>query len=782
MNKSNKKIVKLPKSAQDTIPFLEAYENGLFLVAEDTYSLIFSFENIDYSLLRENEKEEKYTQYRQLLNTLPSDINYQEFIMNTNTSSNKLHDILIPKRQQYGEYFEDYCKMQEDYIYKTEISSAEKVMVIVLTYKLINRTDNVNVLFKYFREIQTYFTGMGSDTVILNPTDVFKLLYEIYHPFETTDFLLPKNIYAKGGRIKDYIAPSAFAFKAKEVEIGSAVSRMMFVKNYDRELDDGFISELLDNNNKIAISKHLVRVDKREALEKIRKEIFNVQGQLQKRKENNHKNGTDFIPFRIKEQIDELEDLQKQLSGSNTELFRIGVFISISAHDKEELEELTKMIQGKALKHQVRLGVFVRQQEKGLNTMLPLGVNHFKSGVADVNTYLLSDAASILLPFSSRTDFNDNGLNYGINKITNALTILDRTDEMNANGFILGCSGSGKSMFTKSEIIDVLMRYPNDEVIVIDPENEYRPLVEAFGGEILKISPDSPTKFNIFDTDLSYKCDGANAMSMKTDFIMTFIETIKGFALSATEKSVIDRCVRLSYKDFIDSNGDKEHLPTLTTFYNLLSDCQESEAKDIQTVLELYVTGTFNIFAHKTNIEINKKFLVMDIFQMGEQLKAVGCQVILEYLWQRVIENKKKGIRTWVWVDEFSILFNDKTSLSGKFFDNVFKRIRKYGGAATGITQLITEVLDNKDAASMLANSEFVIMLQQKKNDFDKLVNMFELSYTQSAFLKTGEKGSGIIVCGKRIIPFTKPIPTTSKLYKLFSTKFNEDFQEQTSK
>lgn len=774
--KKTAKVVKIPKTAQDTIPFIEAYENGLFLMKDNTYSLIFSFENLDYALMREEEKDEKYYQYQKLLDALPSDINYQEFIMNTTANSNKLTDILIPKNRQFGDLYDDYCKIQNDFIDKAESSSAEKVMVIALTYTLINSTDNVNILFKYYRELKNYFNALGSDTKQLMPTDVFKILYEYYHPFEKAEFLLPKNIFSKGGRIKDYIAPSAFVFRSKDIEIGSAYTRVMFVKNYDRELDDGFIGDLLDNSHKITVSKHITRIDKRAALEKIRKEIFAVQDGLQKRKEQNHKRGTDFIPYRLKEKIEELEDLQTQLGGSNTELFRIGVFISISAESKDELEEITKTIQGRALKHQVRLGILQMQQEKGLNTMLPLGINHFNSGITDVNTYLLSDAASILLPFSSRTYFTENGLNYGINKITNSLIVLDRTDEMNANGFVLGASGAGKSFYTKTEISDVAMRQPEDEIIIIDPENEYKNLAKEFNGEIMKIAPNSSTKFNVFDTDLSYSEEGSNAVTMKTDFIMTLIETAKGFPLTANERSIIDRCVKFSYKEYIESSGNPEKLPTLRTFYDFILQQPQDEAKDIATVLELYVTGSFNIFADKTNIEINKKFLVIDIFEMGQQLRTVGLQVILEFVWQRVIENKKKGIRTWIWVDEFSIMLEN--TMSGKYFDKVFKRIRKHGGSATGITQNISEVLDNEQAVLMLQNSEFVVLLQQKKKDLDKLTNIYELSPTQSAFLKTGEKGSGIIICGKRVIPFEKIIPKTSKMYKIFTTKF-EDTKDQ---
>ena len=766
------KGMKIPKTAQDTIPFQECYENGLFLVGEERYTLIFAFENLDYSLLRESEQEETWENYQKLLNALPTDIQYQEFIMNSSINADKLRKAMIPAERRYGELYDDYCDILEGYIKESEQSCAKKIMLIALSYKPETKVDNVNVLFKYFRELQAYFNQLGVEVHQLMPEEVFKVLHEYYHPFDDIEFLLPTNLYARGGKLKDYIAPSAFAFKAKETEVGSALTRIMYVHRYDRELDDTFLTELMDNNFKISISKHVVRVDKGDALEKVRQEIFSVQGQIQKRMEDNHKRGGNFVPFRLTDKLKELEDLQNRLAGSNIELFEVSVFISLSAETKEELEELTKHIRTKANKHQVTINFLTRQQEKGMNSVLPFGVNHLGSSIS---TYLLTDAAAILIPFSYRTYFNTKGVFYGINKVTNSSIVLDRTDEMNSNGFVLGPSGSGKSFFVKMELADVLFKYPNDEIIVIDPDKEYGVLVqeENFDGEILKLSANSPTKFNIFDIDLTYTEEGRDAVSIKSEFIMTVVETAKGSPLTSEEKSILDRCIRSVYLAYQKSNGlDKEALPTLTTLYELLKKQPEPEAVQLALVLELYVTGSLRSFAEHTNININKRFLVIDIFDMGEQLRAVGLQIILEFVWQRVIENKRKGIRTWLWVDEFSVMFN--AAQSGKFFAKVYSRIRKHGGVATGITQNIIDVLASPEARSMLNNAEFKVLLPQKTDNLRELSELFELSPSQEAFLKTNEKGTGLIVCGKKIIPFNKKIERSGRLYQTISTDFAE--------
>ncbi len=341
-------------------------------------------------------------------------------------------------------------------------------------------------------------------------------------------------------------------------------------------------------------------------------------------------------------------------------------------------------------------------------------------------------------------------------------------------------------MNIKYEFFAAATKYTNDEFIIIDPENEYSPLAtnhrdlngKPFDAEIIRFSPDTNTNINIFDTDLSYGDDGDDAVTMKTDFIMTFVEACKGKVLTSKERSVIDRCVRIVYRDFINSNGDKQKTPTLLDFDKALSEQDEKEAKDIKLYIELYTTGSFSIFAKPTNVEFQKKFIIFDIFAMGNQLAKVGLVVLLEMLWQRVIENKKKGIRTWVWTDEFSIMFNDDSSSevfhTGEFFEKVYRRIRKHGGIATGATQNMTEVMHSKQAMTMLQNSEFLIFLAQREQDLSNIKTMFNLSEKQVQYLDSDQHGRGLIKLGKRVVPFENLIPNTSLMYKICSTKFSD--------
>ena len=784
-------FTKIPKSSQDTLAFIEAYETGIFKTAENTYSLMFEIENIDYRLLRDPEQNKIYRFYQQYLNSLPSEIEYQEFLMNVPKNPNRLRKAMIPeflpKTLEEAEIFKSYAQIQEHFIKESQKSSAEKKLVGVISYTVEGKMDNAEVLLKYYVELQRNLQEMGSNARQLMTMEVFELLYSYYHPFTSEDFYIPEKLISRGSSLKDYIAPSSFVFMPTKdyFKMGSAYSRIFSLQTYPNELVDKFIFDLLDNSYHVCVSKHIAHVEKGNALNLIKKEIFDVEEKIQKRMKDNHKDGTNFIPFKYQEQAQELKNLQDQLSSNDTQLFEVSVLVGISAKTLEELDSLTTFIVSKAKNRQVVLKAVSANQEKAMNSLLPYGVNHLVAkNNCSISTFLLSDAVSVLIPFSARTYFAENGLNYGLNEATGDVILLDRTEEMNSNGFILGTSGSGKSLFSKLETFETHFKHPNDyEIILIDPEKEYVPLADRLNAQVLKLRPNSPTKLNVFDTNINYVESDGDALTMKSEFIMTMTETAKGQVLTAAEKSMLDKCVKASYRDFMLHDGDENYLPTLTTLYNVLGEQKDTIATDLQKILELYVTGSFNNFAGHTNIESTSNRIIIDISDMGQQLRTVGLQVIFEYLWQRVRQNHQKGIRTVIINDEISSMFLDgnyyaNIDSSGQFYQKIFKRIRKYGGYVTGITQNISQVLDSPQARTMLSNASFIVLLQQAEDDLERIKELFKLSPTHLSCISSGKVGTGIIICGRKIIPFSKALPPeiikTNALYKLCSTKFNE--------
>ena len=782
------------QSAQDAIPFDEIYENGLFRCGE-AFSILFMFDNIDYKVMRENEKDSFYEKYMHFLNTLPSDVQYQELILNYPVNREMLEEAIIPKRETElcsRAVYRDYCKVMEGVIETAANQSCEQVILAAMSYTPQTKLNDVGILFKYFKALQDEALNFSVKVSQLMPTAALEKLHHLYHMADKEPFLLPKSFLQGDVRLKDYIAPASFNFRSKYIEIGSCYSSVMFVKRFSYECDDEFIIDLLDNTYDIAVSKHLIRIDKTESMKILKRQMNDLEARMEKRRELNAKRGGKYVPYTLRQREKDLEDMQEKLGSSNCDLFAFGIYIYLAADTLEQLNDLKDYIKQVALRHQVIVDVLtgVPQQELGLQSIMPFA-NPAKTkdgSYLGQPFYLPSDEVANLIPFSYRNNINPAGLIYGINQITNTPIIIDRTEGMNANGFTLGTSGSGKSISTKAEFFAATMKYTNDEFIIIDPENEYRPLATAkyggsppFDAEIIRLSPNTDTYINIFDTELTYSEDGASAVQMKVDFIMTFCEVVKGSALTAKERSVIDRCTKMVYMDYITSNGDRSKLPNLKQFYQALKEQEEKEAADIALSLETYVTGSFNIFAHDTNIQYNKRVIIFDIFEMGNQLQTVGLMVLLEMLWQRVIQNKKRGVRTWVWTDEFSIMFNDDSTgifRTGDFFEKVYKRIRKHGGIATGATQNISEVIKSKQAMTMLQNSEFLVLLAQKEDDLEIIQKMLRLSENQAKYLDIDESGKGLIKCGKRIIPFSNLLPTDSLMYKICTTKF-KDIQQQ---
>ena len=779
-----------PKTAQDTIPFDEVYENGLFRI-EDKFSILFIFENLDYKVMRDNEKDLFYQKYQHFLNTLPQNIQYQEFIMNYPTDRQMLTETMIPKfnsRLCSTEVYNDYVNITNKLIDKSADNSCEQVIIGAMCFKPQTKLDDVNILFKYYKALQDEAMNLGVKVSQLMPDKTFERLHRLYHMSDNEPFLLPTDFLQCDVNLKDYIAPSNFTFRSKLIEVGSAYSSVMFVKRFSHECDDELITDLLDNSYNIVVSKHMKRIDKTESLKILKRQMDDLEGRLEKRREINHKRGGSFIPYSLRKREKDLNELQEKLGGSNCDLFSFAVYIYISADTEEQLNDLKDFIKQTASRHQVIIDVLtgVSQQESGLKSIVPFANPSLTPDGQYLGQpfYLPTDEIANFIPFSYHNNINPTGICYGINSITNTPIIVDRSEGMNGNGFIVGTSGSGKSMFTKYEFISASMKYPNDEFIIIDPENEYRSLGTStngkkapFDAEIIKLSPNTNTYVNLFDTDINYCEEGATAVQMKTDFIMTFCEVTKGSSLTAKERSVIDRCVKLAYQDYVLSNGNKQHIPNLNQFYKLLTEQTEKEAKDIALSLELFVKGSFDIFAHPTNIKWNKKVIIYDIFEMGNQLQTVGLLVLLEMLWQRVIQNKAKGVRTWVWCDEFSIMFNDKSNevfRTGEFFEKVYKRIRKHGGVATGATQNISEMIKSDQAMTMLQNSEFLILLAQKEDDLAVLRDRLKLSDNQAKYLDIDEVGKGLIKLGKRIIPFDNTIPSDSLIYRICTTKFKD--------
>ncbi|MEG2380115.1 MAG: DUF87 domain-containing protein [Oscillospiraceae bacterium] len=769
-------------SAQDTIPFEEIYDNGMILNktksgkngVNQTFSMTFRVANTNYLLLKDSDKMKKQDIYITPLNGLPPDINYQELLVNIPLDTTAIEKTIAPDTLDTDtQYDKDYKKNQEVFIRDIKSKNSDKQIYITLSYETKSKADNpFNILMQTYTKISSKYAELGAKTEILTPEERLELFHNIYNPFNIGAFQLPADMYKRGTNIRDYIAPSVFDFKNSYTVLGAAYSKAFYVRSFSETIDDEFLDELTDNQYRICVSKHLKLIDKAAAEKTVIDRLKALEGDNQTRQKRNAQNNTSYIPYHLKREIAACEEVLDQLQ-NREELFDVGIYIMISAESKEDLENITKAVTGICQRHHVAIQNAMFRQEDGMTSIVPLAKDELS-----ITTSLLSSGVAMLLPFSYDRLFSAGGFYYGKNTISKSPIIINRKEDKNGNGFFLGKSGSGKSMYAKMEIEDILHQTKDDKVIVIDPEGEFVGQCKAHNGTVIKISPNTKDFINPFDVSDDNNRNEDFVLG-KADLILSIFEVFKNAPLTAPERSIIDRCVRVVYKEYINSNYNSKKIPTFVDFDNELlkqPDDVRAIANDLHLYLEMYVTGTVNIFAHHTNVDLSSKFIVFDLRELGANLKKAGMLIILDHIWQALLDNFSQGIYTWLYADEFHLFYSDNedNNSSGVFFESVFARFRKYGGLATGLTQNITNVLLSKTALSMLQNAQFVVLLEQAAKNLDEISEMYDLSDKQKAKLISPDRGEGILVTHNIAHPFEKIYPKNNLVYSTITTDFKD--------
>lgn len=462
----------------------------------------------------------------------------------------------------------------------------------------------------------------------------------------------------------------------------------------------------------------------------------------------------------------------------------------VNGKNLDELEEHCKAITSKARKFTCQLQRFDWQQEDAFKLTVPVGMlpKHLS-----VERALTTESTSIFIPFASQELFQAGGFYYGLNQISRNLILCNRTAMKTPSGFILGSSGSGKSFATKREILNVLLNDDKTSVLVIDPENEYGDFARAFGGTVIGISADSDNYINPLDMSLDYGLDEnddsntdisnkkAKALQKKSDYLMSIIECMitvgnsNESIITPQQKTIVDRCVRKCYKEYLQHNFDESYLPTLLSLQDMLDEEKgnSEDARQMAEGVEYYTKGSMNIFSHKTNVAYNNRFVVFNVRDLGSQLKQIALLIVLDFIWNRMITNFQSGIRTYCYVDEIHVLFHNE--YSARFLQQLYKRGRKYGLVITGITQNMEDLLRSDMARGMIGNSDFIMMLNQAPEDLKILAPMLHISDAQMSYVSRADAGSGLLFAENTIVPFIDRFPNDSYLYKLMSTRFGEN-------
>ena len=637
----------------------------------------------------------------------------------------------------------------------------------------------ISVHKKNIDEARTYFARVGTDIIthlaklssIGEELDAEQRL-QIFRDFFKADvpqsFPFDMKAFAKKGHsFKDWICPDTMEFHNDHFKLGEQYGRVLFMEDYASYVKDEMISELCSLGRNLMLSIDIIPVPTDEAVREIQNRLLGVETNVTnwQRRQNANNNFSAVVPYDLEQQRKETREMLDDLTTRDQRMMFAVVTLVHLADSKEELDSDTETLQSIARKHLCQLTTLNWQQADGLVTALPLGLRRI-----DALRTLTTEALAVLMPFKAQEIWDRGGVYYGQNAISKNLIVADRRQLLNGNAFILGVSGSGKSFSAKKEMVSLALS-TQDDIIVIDPESEYRPLIEGLGGQVINISATSPNHINAMDMEQGYG-DGENPVVLKSEFLLSLCEQLIGAGkLSAKEKSVIDRCTAQVYRDYIRS-GYHGAVPTLQDFHAELLRQPEKEAQDVALAIELFTDGSLNTFAKPTNVDTNARILCYDIRDLGKQLLPVGMLVVLDSIFNRIIRNRGLKRNTWIYIDEIYLLFQHE--YSANFLFTLWKRVRKYGACCTGLTQNVDDLLQSHTARTMLANSEFIVMLNQASTDRLELAKLLNISDTQLSYITNVDAGHGLIKVGSSLVPFANKFPKNTKLYKLMTTKPGE--------
>ena len=572
----------------------------------------------------------------------------------------------------------------------------------------------------------------------------------------------------KGHSFKDYICPDSLSFQKDYFEMGNRFGRVFFLKDYAQFIRDDFVAELTELNKHMLLSIDAIPIPTDVAVKYFENLKLGVEADITKwqRKQNNNNNFSAVIPYNLEQRREAIKDILDDVTVRDQRIFVCTITIVLLADTKDELEQITESLLSTGRKYHSQLAILRYQQMDGLNNSMMYGVKKIEA----LRT-LTTEALASFMPFKVQEIFNEKGIYYGNNLISKNIILADRRELLNGNSFILGVSGSGKSFAAKNEIVSIALRDANADIIVIDPENEYRELIKRLKGEVVKISATSNNHINAMDINSDYG-DGENPLILKSEFLLSVCELIIGSNnLGAKEKSIIDRCASKVYRAYQQGNY-QGITPTLQDFREELLKQEEPEAKQIALAIETYSDGSLNTFAKETNVNTNSRILCYDIHDLGKALRPIGMLVVLDSILNRITSNKSKGRNTYIFIDEIYLLFQHE--YSANFLFTLWKRVRKYGAFCTGITQNVDDLLQSHTARTMLANSEFIIILSQSATDSIELAKLIAIPEEQMRHITSGEHGKGLLKVGSALVPFISEFPTNTKLYKLMTTKPNE--------
>ena len=766
-NRTDKKEL----SAQDSIPYLQIRVDGICQVTPTHFTKTIQFRDINYQLSDNEDKQAIFDGWCDFLNYFDSSIKFQFSFVNL-TALRESFARAIPLRSDQFE------SIQRELSKIIEVQQAKGNNGIVKTKYLTFGIDADNIrsakprLERIETDILNNFKRLGVSAEVLSGQERLRVLHDILRMDTPEPFTFRwEDLPRSGLSTKDYISPSSFLFnRAKDFRMGKKFASVSFLQILAPELSDRILKDFLDIESNIVVNIHVQSVDQVSAIKTIKRTITD----LDKSKIEEQKKAVragydmDIIPSDLATYGAEAKKLLSDLQSRNQRMFLLTFLILNTADTKRQLDNNVFQTNSIAQKYNCSITALDYQQEEGMVSSLPLGLNQI-----EIQRGLTSSGVAIFVPFTTQELFQDSpeALYYGINALSNNIIMVDRKLLKNPNGLILGTPGSGKSFSAKREISNVFLA-TSDDIMICDPEGEYFPLVERLEGQVIKISPTSKHHINPMDINLNYS-DEENPLSLKSDFILSLCELIVGGkdGLKPVEKTIIDRCVRMVYQDYLN-DPKPENMPILGDLYDCLRKQEEKEAQFVATALEIYVTGSLNVFNHQTDVDVSNRVVCYDIKELGKQLKKIGMLIVQDQVWNRVTINREAQKSTRYYIDEFHLLLKEEQTAA--YSVEIWKRFRKWGGIPTGITQNVKDLLASREVENIFENSDFIYMLNQAAGDRKILAQQLGISPHQLSYVTHSNAGEGLLFYGDTIVPFVDNFPKDTELYRLMTTKPNE--------
>ena len=764
---------KQPATAQQTIPYDRIWPDGICLTNGTRYTKTLQFQDINYQLAQNEDKTAIFDGWCEFLNYFDSSIHFQLSFLNVAVGMDAFeHSISIPLQgDDFDSIREEYAVMLQNQLAK---GNNGLVKTKFLTFGI--EAENIKVakprLERIEIDILNNFKRLGVAADSLNGKERLRLLHSIFHMDTKEKFAFDWDWLPRSGlSTKDFIAPSGFEFRdGRRFRMGGKLGSVSFLQILAPELNDRMLADFLNMESSLIVTMHIQSIDQTAAIKQIKRKITDLDRSKIEEQKKAIRSGydMDIIPSDLATYGGEAKKLLQDLQSHNERMFLVTFLVMNTADTRQQLENTVFQAQGIAQKYNCALERLDFQQEKALVSSLPLGFNPI-----EIQRGLTTSATAIFVPFTTQELFQTVGepLYYGLNALSNNLIMVDRKGLKNPNGLILGTPGSGKSFSAKREIANSFL-ITKDDIIICDPEGEYGSLVHRLQGQVVKVSPTSEHTINPMDINLNYS-DDESPLSLKSDFILSLCELIVGGrdGLQPIEKTVIDRAVRLVYRKYL-ADPKPENMPILGDLYNSLLKQEEKEARHIATALEIYVSGSLNVFNHHTNVDIQNRLVCYDIKELGKQLKKIGMLIVQDQVWGRVTANRADGRATRYYMDEMHLLLKEEQTAA--YSVEIWKRFRKWGGIPTGITQNVKDLLASREIQNIFENSDFVYMLNQAGGDREILARQLNISPHQLSYVTHSGEGEGLLFYGNVILPFSDKFPKDTELYRIMTTKPNE--------